>query len=306
MNKLETSAKESFAVKVKDNIKNYGWCYVFIAVPVILFCTFTIYPIVMAFVMSFQEYNVMESKWIGLQNYKTVFASPIFWKAMKNTLIYTIGTVPVNILIAFIMSVLIFPLGKKGQTFFKSAFYLPAVTSGVVTSLVWLWMFDPQKTGFFNALLTNFGFPAHMWLAKSSSALLSLMFMTYLGGHGSAIILYLASLGNIPKSLYDAADIDHASWFSKVKNITWPMLKPTTLYLLITGIIDSFQVFMTSYLMTQGGPNFATTTIAYLIFQNAFEDFNFGLASAESFILGVIIVTISVIQFKFLSSDVEY
>lgn len=306
MNKLETSAKESFSVRAKEFLKNYGWCYVFIAVPVILFCIFTIYPLVMAFVMSFQEYNVMESKWIGLQNYRTVFKSSIFWKAMKNTLIYTVGTVPVNIFLAFIMSVLIFPLGKRAQTFFKASFYLPAVTSGVVTSLVWLWMLDPQETGFFNSVMKGMGLPTHMWLAKSSTALFSLMFMTYLGGHGSAIILYLASLGNIPKSLYDAADIDHASWFSKVKNITWPILKPTTLYLLITGIIGSFQVFMSAYLMTQGGPNFATTTIAYLIFQNAFEEFNFGLASAESFILGAIIVGISVIQFKFLSSDVEY
>lgn len=303
---MEASTKESFLDKIKNGIKDYGWCYFFIAVPVILFCVFTIYPLITAFIMSFQEYNVMESKWIGLQNYKTVIHNDIFWKAMKNTLIYTVGTVPVNILIAFIMSVLIFPLGKKTQTFFKASFYLPAVTSGVVTSLVWLWMFDPQETGFFNAIMKSLGLPTHMWLASSSTALFSLMFMTYLGGHGSAIILYLAALGNIPKSLYEAADIDHASWWSKIKNITWPLLKPTTLYLLITGIIGSFQVFMSAYLMTQGGPNFATTTIAYLIFVDAFEQFNFGLASAESFILGLIIVVISVIQFKYLSSDVEY
>lgn len=303
---MQGEAKENFLSKLKYGMKDYGWCYFFIAVPVIIFCIFTIYPLISALVMSFQEYNVMQSKWIGLQNYQSALKNPIFWKAMKNTLVYTAATVPVNILIAFILSVLIYPLGEKAQTFFKASFYLPAVTSGVVMSLVWLWMFDPQETGFFNAIMKTLGLPTHMWLASSSTALFSLILMTYLGGHGSSIILYLASLGNIPKSLYEAADIDHASWWSKVKNITWPMLKPTTLYLLIMGVIDSFQVFMPSYLMTKGGPNFATTTIGYLIFQDAFDEFNFGLASAESFILGIIIVVISVIQFKYFSSDIEY
>lgn len=303
---MEVSNKESFLTKLKYGIKDYGWCYLFIAVPVLLFCIFTVYPIISAFVMSFEEYNVLQSQWVGLQNYQQVFRSSIFWKAMKNTLIYVLGTVPINILIAFILSVIIFPLKEKTQTFFKAAFYLPAVTSGVVMSMVWLYMFDPQPTGFFNAVMRLFGLPTQVWLASSNTALFSLMLMTYLGGHGGAIILYLASLGNIPKSLYEAADIDHASWWSKVKNITWPMLKPTTLYLLITGIIGSFQVFMPSYLMTKGGPDFATTTIGYLIFQDAFTEFDFGLASAESFVLAAIIVIISVIQFKYLSSDVEY
>jgi multiple sugar transport system permease protein len=303
---LENSIDLTLFERIKLGFKEYFCCYLFILVPLIVFSIFTLYPLVMSLIMSFQEYNVMGSKWIGLANYKAAITNPIFWKAMKNTVIYTVFTVPVNILISFILSVLIFQLGSKAQTFFKASFYLPAVTSGVVMSLVWLWMFDPQQSGFFNMIMKSLGLPTQMWLASSRTALPSLIVMTYIGGHGSSIILYLAALGSIPKSLYEAADIDHASWLSKARNITWPLLKPTTLYMLIMGVIGSFQVFMSIYLMTSGGPNYATTTIGYLIFDHAFTEYNFGLAAAESFILGVIIVTISVIQFKYFSSDVQY
>lgn len=127
----------------------HKWAYIFISVPIILFLCFTLYPLVTAFIMSFQEYKVLGSEWIGLANYKKALTSDIFWKAMKNTLIYTLFTVPINIIIAFIISILIFPLKSGTQTFFKSCYYLPGVTSGVVTSLVWLWMFDPTEVGFF-------------------------------------------------------------------------------------------------------------------------------------------------------------
>lgn len=256
--------------------------------------------------MSFQEYGIMESTFIGVDNYRYLLQNEIFWKAMRNTAIYTVGTVPVNIAISLFLSMMIFPLHKRSQTFFKASFYLPAVTSGITMSLIWLWIFDPTKSGLMNYFLGFFGFDQQMWLASSDTALFSLMLMTYIGGHGSGVILYLAAMGGIPKSLYEAADIDAASAWSKLKNITWPLLKPTTLYMLITGVIGSFQVFEATYVMTQGGPNFATTTIAYLIYQHAFEYYQFGLAAAEAFILGLVIIVISVLQFKYMSSDVEY
>ncbi|MCM0649022.1 sugar ABC transporter permease [Clostridium swellfunianum] len=290
----------------KQNFKEYFWCYVFIAVPVLMFLSFTLYPLINAFIMSFQKYNVMGSTWIGLDNYKAVFKDSLFRKALVNTVIYTIGTVPVNIMIALGLALLIFQLGKKTQTFFKAAFYLPAVTSGVTLSLVWFIMYDPTPDGLLNKIISVFGVSNINWLGKTNIALFSLMLMTYLGGHGSGIILYLASLGGIPKTIYEAADIDAASTWSKFKNITWPLLKPTTLYMFVTGIIGSFQVFMTIYLMTGGGPDNATTTIAYLIYQHAFSYFEFGHAAAESFVLAIIIIAISILQFKYLGSDVEY
>lgn len=292
--------------KIKRFFTDYGWCYIFIALPVILFTCFTLYPLIRAFIMSFQEYNVLQSNWVGLNNYRQVFSSALFKESLINTLIYTVGTVPINVFLSLVLAVLIFQLGKKSQTFFKAVFYLPAVASGVTMSLVWLCMYDPMPEGLINRFINWFGFANINWLGQKSTALFSLMFMTYLGGHGSGIILYLASLGGIPKTIYEAADIDAAGTWSKFKNITWPLLKPTTLYMFVTGIIGSFQVFMNAYLMTGGGPDHATTTIALLIYDHAFSYFEFGMAAAESFVLAIIIVTISVLQFKYLGSDVEY
>ncbi|MFE5323430.1 carbohydrate ABC transporter permease [Paenibacillus sp. NPDC056579] len=294
------------ASPVRQFIREYGWAYLFILVPVLLFLIFTLYPVISAFMMSFQKHTVMKTTWVGLDNYRYMFMDEVFWKSLKNTVIFTVGTVPVNIIITFGLAFFIFQMKQSWQTFFKAALYLPGVASGVTISLVWLAIFDPTPTGLMNTVLSWFGLDPVIWLGKSNSALFSLMLMTYLGSHGGGIILYLAAMGGIPKSLYEAADIDHASGWAKFTKITWPLLKPTTLYLLVTGVITSFQVFISVYLMTQGGPNFATTTIAYLIYQTAFVFYDFGLASAQSFVLAAIIILISIVQFKYFSSDIEY
>ncbi|MCM3135022.1 sugar ABC transporter permease [Paenibacillus polysaccharolyticus] len=286
--------------------RDYGWAYLFILAPVLLFLVFTMYPVLTALVMSFQKYNIMNSTWVGLDNYERLVKDETFWKSIKNTVIFTLGTVPVNILITFVLSYFIFQMKSKWQTFFKATLYLPAVASGVTISIVWLAIFDPTDSGLLNRFLGFFGLDPVIWLGQSGTALFSLILMNWLGSHGAGIILYLAAMGGIPKSLYEAADIDHASGWTKFSKITWPLLKPTTLYLLVTGVITSFQVFISVYLMTQGGPNFATTTIAYLIYETAFKFYEFGLASAQSFVLAVIIIVISVIQFKYFSSDIEY
>lgn len=287
-------------------MKDYGWAYLFILAPVLLFLVFTLYPVISAFMMSFQKYNVLHSKWIGLDNYEYMITDKVFWKSIKNTVIFTVGTVPVNIAITFVLAFFIFQMKNSWQTFFKASLYLPAVASGVTISLVWLAIFDPTSAGLMNRVIGLFGIDPVIWLGKSNSALFSLMLMSYLGAHGSGIILYLAAMGGIPKSLYEAADIDHAGGWAKFSKITWPLLKPTTLYLAVTGVIISFQVFISVYLMTSGGPNFATTTIAYLIYESAFVFYDFGLASAQSFVLAGLIIIVSVIQFKYFSSDIEY
>lgn len=287
-------------------LRDYGWCYLFILVPILVFLMFTLIPVIYALIMSFQEYHVMGSTFIGLENYQTMIQDDVFWRSMRNTFIFTVATVPVSVGITLVLAVLIFPRGKKAQTFFKASLYLPTVASGVTMALVWFWIYDPTNMGLLNMILGYIGIDSQMWLGSRSTALFSLILMSWLTGHGAGIILYLAALGGIPKSLYEAADIDHASAWSQFRNITMPLLKPTTLYLLVMGVIGSFQVFMSIYLMTQGGPNFATTTIAYLIYVHAFEYYQFGLAAAESFALGIVIILASVFQFKLMSSDVEF
>lgn len=291
---------------VKGYWREYGWAYLFILAPVLLFLIFTMYPVVSAFMMSFQEYSILKSNWIGLDNYARMFQDDVFWKSIWNTVLFTVGTVPVNIMITYALAFFVFQMKARWQTFFKATMYLPAVASGVTISIVWLAIFDPTHAGLLNRFIGLFGLDPVIWLGKSNTALFSLILMNWLGSHGAGMILYLAAMGGIPKSLYEAADIDHASGWTKFWRITWPLMKPTTLYLLVTGVITSFQVFISVYLMTQGGPNFATTTIAYLIYDTAFKFYEFGMASAQSFVLAALIVAVSVIQFKYFSSDVEY
>ncbi|WCR26847.1 sugar ABC transporter permease [Paenibacillus thiaminolyticus] len=283
-----------------------GWGYAFIAVALVVFAVFTAYPVVSAFIISFQDYKPLGSTFIGFDNYINSFRDPLFWKSIVNTAVYTVLTVPVALIISFVVAILILPLNKKLQTTFKAVYYLPAVASGVAMSVVWLWIFDPMEAGILNQLLGLFGISNLNWLGSSSTSMFSLVLMSWLASHGTAIIIYLAALLGIDDSYYEAAELDGASFLKKLWYIVIPFLKPTTLFLLVTGVIGSFQVFQNAYLMTGGGPDNSTTMVGLLIFNNAFKYFEFGKAAAQSLVLAAIIAIISLIQFKFMGKDVEY
>lgn len=283
-----------------------GWGYVFIAVALIAFSLFTAYPVINAFVISLQEYRPLGSTYVGLENFKESFTDTLFWKAVKNTVVYTLLTVPANIFISFLIAILIIPFKKRTQTIFKAVYYLPAVASGVALAVVWLWIFDPLKSGIANQIVAFFGMSNQNWLGSSATAMFSLVLMSWLSSHGTAIIIYLAALLGIDNSYYEAAEIDGATFLQKLWCIVVPFLKPTTLFLLVTGLIGSFQVFQNAYLMTGGGPDHATTMVGLLIFNNAFTYFEFGKAAAQSLVLAAIIAVISFAQFKFMGKDIEY
>lgn len=282
------------------------WGYAFILVALVFFCIFTIYPLISAVRISFENYKPFGSDFIGLKNYMTTLQSSLFWKSLKNTLIYTLAVVPLSLLISFAVSVMIMPFNKKLQSVFKGMFYLPAIASGIALSVVWLWIYDSSPSGLFNQLLTLLHIPTQNWLSSSKTALLSLILMTLLSGQGQNIIIYTAALLGIDSSYYEAADLDGATFMQKIRCIVLPLVKPTTLFLLVTGIIGSFQVFMNAYMMTGGGPDNNTTMIGLLIFNNAFVYNNFGLACAQAILLTIIIAAISFFQFKLAGSDVEY
>lgn len=283
-----------------------AWAYGFIAVALVVFALFTAYPVINAFVISFQEYKPLGSTYTGFENYIHSFQDSLFWKSIRNTVVYTLLTVPVNLFISFSVAILILPLRKWLQTSFKAVYYLPAVASGVALSVVWLWIFDPLPSGILNKAVSFLGMSNQNWLGTSATAMFSLVFMAWLSSHGTSIIIYLAALIGVDNSYYEAADIDGASFFQKLWHIVIPFMKPTTLFLLVTGVIGSFQVFQNAYLMTGGGPDNATTMVGLLIFNNAFKYFEFGAASAQALILTLIIAIISFVQFKFLGNDVEY
>ncbi|WP_123040708.1 carbohydrate ABC transporter permease [Cohnella candidum] len=283
-----------------------AWGYAFIAVALVIYALFTAYPVVKAFLVSFQEYKPLGSTYVGFDNYVSSFHSALFWKAIRNTVVYTVLTVPVALVLSFAIAIMILPLRKSMQTAFKAIYYLPVVASGVALSVVWLWIYDPLPAGIFNQLIHLFGAHNQNWLGSSATSMLSLVIMSWLSSHGASIIIYLAALLGIDESYYEAADIDGATFWQKLWHIVIPCLKPTTLFLLVTGVIGSFQVFQNAYLMTGGGPDHATTMVGLLIFDNAFKYFEFGKAAAQSLVLAFIIAIISLIQFKFLGKDVEY
>jgi multiple sugar transport system permease protein len=283
----------------------YKWSYFFIAPSMILFFLFIAYPVAQAVVLAFQKVDLRGGTFIGLKNFTDLGASTLFWSSMGHTVIYAVFVVVAWISSSIVVASLIQPLSNRVQSLFRAAFYLPNVISIIIIALVWIWIFEPDY-GFFNYILGLIGIPRVLWLQDPDIALWSIVLSTVLVVPGTGVVLYSAAIGSIPRDYYEAAEVEGASPLQKLIHITFPLLKPTTLYLTVIYTIAGFQIFERVYIMTGGGPINATTTIVQLIFQTAFNDFNFGRASAEALILFFIIASFSFIQFRFLSTDVEY
>lgn len=291
---------------MKKMKKDTMWAYVFILVPLCTFIIFTLYPVVSAAITSFQKYRPLGSEWIGFANYVSTFKNALFYKSLKNTVVYTLMTVPVSMLLSFTISIMILPFKKKVQSIFKASFYLPAIASGVALSFVWKWIYDPLPSGLLNSIIRVFGIENQNWLGSGKTAMLSLVIMAVFAGLGSNIIIYIAALLGIDPSYYEAADMDGATFIQKVRFVVWPLVKPTTIFLAITSVINGFQSFQNAYLMTGGGPDNETTMAGLLIFNRAFKYFEYGEACAQALILAGIIAIFAVLQFKLTANDVEY
>ena len=298
---MKTNQKKK-KINRADNVSGY----LFIGVAMIIFILFTLYPVISAVITSLQKYKPFGSEWVALDNYLEAVKSSLFWKSIKNTVLYTIIVVPCSLLISFVISIMILPFSRKLQSVFKALYYLPGIASGVAIAVVWLWLYDSSPSGIFNRILGVFGFASQNWLSSSKTAMLSLILMALLSSHGSNIIIYMAALHGIDNTYFEAAEIDGASFLQKVRYIVFPLCKPTTLFLLVTGIIGSFQVFMNSYMMTGGGPDNNTTMIGLLIFNNAFTYGKYGLACAQAIILALVIGLLTMLQFKVMGDDIEY
>ena len=298
---MKTNQKKK-KINRADNISGY----LFIGVAMIIFIMFTLYPVISAVITSLQKYTPFGSEWVALNNYVDAMKSSLFWKSIKNTVLYTIIVVPCSLLISFIISIMILPFSRKLQSVFKALYYLPGIASGVAIAVVWLWLYDSSPSGIFTRILGIFGAASQNWLSSSKTAMLSLILMALLSSHGSNIIIYMAALHGIDNTYFEAAEIDGATFLQKVRYIVFPLCKPTTLFLLVTGIIGSFQVFMNAYMMTGGGPDNNTTMIGLLIFNNAFTYGKYGLACAQAIILALVIGLLTMLQFKVMGDDIEY
>ena len=286
--------------------------YLFVAPSLLFFGVFIFVPLGWSFLLSFQEFGFRGSTWVGLDNYLGLLGDPIFRQAAINTVIYSVFTVAVWVLVAMVLATLIHPLPPRLRTFFRAAYYLPAVTSAVFIALVWKWILNANPWGLANHVLSLFGAGPLGFISDPSPfaganvALWSVILSSVLTIPAVGVVLYSAALAGIPQELYEAAETEGAGAWAKFRHITVPLLKPITLYVAIIYTIAAFEVFDRVYVMTGGGPGYATNTIVYLIWRTGFRFGDYGVASAQAFLLFAVIATISVLQFRALRSDVEY
>ena len=290
----------------------YAPGYLFAAPSLVFFAIFIFAPLAWSFLLSFQEFRFRGSEWTGLDNYLAVLGNPIFRQSVLNTVIYSVFTVGVWVMVAMVLATLIHPLPARLRTFFRAAYYLPAVTSAVFIALVWKWMLNANPWGVFNYFIGLVGIEPLGWVSDpgpflgSSVALWSVILSSILTIPAVGVVLYSAALANIPRELYEAAESEGAGALAKFRYITVPLLRPVTLYVAIIYTIAAFEVFERVYVMTGGGPGYATHTIVYLIWRTAFRFTEYGQASAQAFLLFIVIATVSVIQFRALRGEVEY
>ena len=272
------------------------------AVGVVLF---SLLPIAQALRISFFDYSLLNPEQIpvGLENYDRAVKDPVFQVALKNTLLYTILLVGLQTAMALGLALLL-KQRIRGLAFFRSAFFVPVVTSLVVISTVWKLLYNSQ--GFINAFLRTVGLPAQPFLSSTSQALLSLVAMGAWKDVGFYMLIFLAGVQAIPVDLYESASIDGASPWKAFVRITLPLLRRPAVFVVVVGTIAAFKVFTPVYLMTDGGPAESTTVMVFYIFRTAFRYFQMGYASAMSVILLGIVLVLTLIQFRLLRTTVEY
>jgi multiple sugar transport system permease protein len=283
-----------------------GWGYFFVAPAALLFLVFILYPLAQGLYLSFFKAGLSPVRtFVGLDNFRRLFGDPGFIRAVLNTLAFVLGVVPLALVLSLGTAVLIFPLSNRVQSFYRLAFYLPGVASGVVLSLVWLWIYQPTY-GLLNYVLGLAGVPRVAWLGEPQWALPALGLVVLSWILGQPVILFLAGLGAISPELSEAASIDGAGAWTQLRRITLPLLKPTVLFVLLTQTIAVMQTVVVVIVMTRGGPANATQTIVYRIYETAFDFYQFGYASAMGVVLLALVGVITAIQFRLLGQEVEF
>jgi multiple sugar transport system permease protein len=299
-----------------------GW--LFVAPALLVLTLFVFWPIGRVFWISLHEWSLIEpaQPWRGLENYRAVFRDPDFEIALRNTIWFSLGVVPVQTFLGVLLAVLA-NRAIPGKTFFRTAFYFPSISSSVVISVIFIWLY--QQNGLINYILRQLGFTTPQppwlsnpkgviemvlnglgienvspWLAGPSVALLSIMMMNVWTTMGSLMVIFLAGLQGIPGDVYEAAALDGASKRQQFFQITIPLLRPVIFFVVTLGIIGTFQVFDQIYVMTDGGPAKTTLTLGYLVYEEAFQGFAMGAACAIAVILFAIILSIYLVQRRFI------
>ena len=289
-------SKKTHRLVVQENIAGYLFMLPFL----LFFVGFVVYPMFMCVYTSFFDATMnREDIFIGFQNYVDLFNDPVFWKALTNTLIIVVVSVPVTCAFSLWIATLISKMRVTATSAFRCIFYLPVVTGSVAVTMVWKWMFN-NYYGILNYLGKGVGLLDKNinWLGDPKYALGCIILILLTTSVGQPIVLYVSALDNVDKSLVEAAHVDGATETQAFWKIKWPQMMPTTLYILVITTINSFQCFALIQLLTSGGPKNSTMTIMYYIYYNAFKQYRYGYGNAMGVILAIIIAILSAVQFR--------
>ncbi len=298
-NKKIVVSKRSRRLMIRETTTSY----LFLAPFLVFFVMFVLYPMFMCVYTSLFDATMGDRAdiFIGLDNYKTLFNDPVFWKALWNTLIIVLVSVPVTCAFSLWVASVISKMPIAATSAFRCIFYLPVVTGSVAVTMVWKWMYN-NYYGIFNYVLGENGLGVIdkniNWLGDPKYALGCIILILLTTSVGQPIVLYVSALDNVDKSLVEAAEVDGATKMQAFWRIKWPQMMPTTLYILVITTINSFQCFALIQLLTLGGPNNSTMTIMYYIYYNAFKLYKYGYGNAMGVILAIIIAILSAVQFK--------
>jgi multiple sugar transport system permease protein len=280
--------------------RNFRIGLLFIAPWLIGFLAFTAYPMIVSFIYSFSIYHSKRPlEFVGLQNYAAMFKDELFWKSLANTGYMVVIAVPLTLFASFLCAVLL-NLKVRGQAFYRVVYFLPSIVPTVAGTILWLWLLNPQ-TGLVNLALAGIGIDGPNWRADPDWSKPSLILLG-LWGMGGTIMIYLSGLQDVPQSLIEAAELDGANWFQRLRHITIPMVSPITLFNLITGVIGMFQYFAQAYVFRGGGelgdPLNSTLFYSIYLYQNGFLFLKMGYASAMAWVLFVVILICTLLLLK--------
>ena len=293
--------KSAKRLKKSENL----WGFAFILPQLTGLILFTIGPVFATFYLCFAEWDFINPpKFVGGLNFSVIFGDPVFYKSIINTFIFAGGTIPLTIIISLFLAVL---TNRKIAclSIYRTAYFLPMVTSSVSIALVWYWLYAPDF-GLINLLLAKIGLPELPWLADTWWARIAIIIMSVWLQMGYNYIIFLSGLKNIPRIYYEAAEIDGANKFQIFFKITLPMLSPVTFFVVITLLISTFNMFNESYILTRGGPAYATYTLVMYVFFRAFQLFRMGEAAVASLVLFALVGVITMIQFRLSRRMVNY
>jgi multiple sugar transport system permease protein len=278
---------------------------VFVAPWLVGFVLFYLYPALASLYYSFTDFKILEApRWVGPDNYAKLVADPLFWKALGNTLYLVVLGLPLSILSALAIALLLNVKGIRGISVFRTIFYLPVVVPTVAVAILWIWLLNPQY-GLVNEILGFFGLPQPKWFFDPTWTKPGIILMT-VWGVGDVVVIYLGALQGVPRDLYDAADVDGAGRFGKIRHVTIPMISPAILFNIITGAIAIFQYFTQAYVISEGTTSRGSGAIGGIqnsllfyglhLYNNAFRYFRLGYASALAWILLLIILSFTVMM----------